>query len=58
MRTLRPAMTPLYLDPRTGETFPLEEPRWCGPNRAPLLLALISWGGIAGLSLVGVHLVN
>ena len=24
----------------------------------PLLLALISWGGIAGLSLVGVHLVN
>lgn len=24
----------------------------------PLLLALVSWGGIAGLSLVGVHLVN
>ena len=31
-------MTPAYLDPRTGHTFPLEEPRWCGPDRAPLLL--------------------
>ncbi len=29
---------PAYLDPRTGETFPLEEPRWCGPGQAPLLL--------------------
>jgi threonine synthase len=29
---------PAYLDPRTGETFPLEEPRWCGPGRKPLLL--------------------
>ncbi len=27
-----------YLDPRTGETFPLSEPRWCGHDRAPLLL--------------------
>jgi threonine synthase len=27
-----------YLDPRTGETFPLDQPRWCGPNHAPLLL--------------------
>ncbi|HEX3350644.1 MAG TPA: threonine synthase [Acetobacteraceae bacterium] len=30
-----------YLDPRTGETFPLSEPRWCGgtPDApAPLLL--------------------
>ncbi len=31
-------MTPAYLDPRSGQTFPLEEPRWCGPERAPLLL--------------------
>ncbi len=31
-------MTPLYLDPRTGDTFPLDPPRWCGPDRAPLLL--------------------
>ena len=38
MRTLRPAMTPLYLNPHTGETFPLDQPRWCGPDRAPLLL--------------------
>ncbi len=27
-----------YLDPRTGATFPLDAPRWCGPDRAPLLL--------------------
>ena len=27
-----------YLDPRTGDEFPLSTPRWCGPNRAPLLL--------------------
>ncbi len=27
-----------YLDPRTGETFPLDEPRWCGPGGAPLML--------------------
>ncbi len=27
-----------YLDPRTGETFAIDEPRWCGRDRAPLLL--------------------
>ncbi len=27
-----------YLDPRTGATFPLAEPRWCGPEGQPLLL--------------------
>ena len=27
-----------YLDPRTGETFPLDTPRWCGTGQAPLLL--------------------
>lgn len=27
-----------YLDPRTGRTYPLAEPRWCGDGRAPLLL--------------------
>ncbi len=31
-------MDPSYLDPRTGETFPLDQPRWCGTGRAPLLL--------------------
>ncbi len=31
-------MSPAYLDPRTGQTFPLEAPRWCGPGRGPLLL--------------------
>ena len=32
------AMPTAYLDPRTGQTFPLDQPRWCGPNHAPLLL--------------------
>lgn len=27
-----------YLDPRTGRTWPLDTPRWCGPAREPLLL--------------------
>jgi threonine synthase len=27
-----------YLDPRSGATFPLDQPRWCGVDRAPLLL--------------------
>ena len=31
-------MNTAYLDPRTGETFPLDTPRWCGPGHAPLLL--------------------
>ena len=31
-------MSPTYLDPRTGQTFPLDEPRWSGPDHAPLLL--------------------
>jgi threonine synthase len=31
-------MTVAYLDPRSGETFPIEQPRWCGTGHAPLLL--------------------
>ena len=31
-------MPPDYLDPRSGASFPLDQPRWCGPNHAPLLL--------------------
>ena len=36
-------MSPAYLDPRSGATFSLDEPRWCGPAPpgeagAPLLL--------------------
>ena len=27
-----------YLDPSTGEEFPLDVPRWCGTGQAPLLL--------------------
>ncbi len=27
-----------YLNPRTGQMFPLATPRWCGPDKAPLLL--------------------
>ncbi|HEY0183938.1 MAG TPA: pyridoxal-phosphate dependent enzyme [Rhodopila sp.] len=29
---------PHYIDPRSGATFPLSEPRWCGSGNAPLLL--------------------
>jgi threonine synthase len=31
-------MSSAYLDPRSGETFPLDQPRWSGPDHAPLLL--------------------
>ncbi|WP_431270006.1 hypothetical protein [Dankookia sp. P2] len=27
-----------YLDPRTGRTWPLDTPRWCGDAQEPLLL--------------------
>jgi hypothetical protein len=27
-----------YIEPVTGERFPLDTPRWCGPRNAPLLL--------------------
>jgi threonine synthase len=27
-----------YLDPRTGRTWPLDTPRWCGDQQEPLLL--------------------
>ena len=28
-----------YIDPRSGESFPLELPRWCGTGGAPLMLS-------------------
>ena len=31
-------MTVAYLDPRSGHTYPIGTPRWCGDDRAPLLL--------------------
>ena len=31
-------MHPAYIDPHTGETFPLDTPRWCGTAHAPLLI--------------------
>ncbi len=31
-------MSAEYLDPRSGATFPLAEPRWCGAHQEPLLL--------------------
>lgn len=31
-------VSPAYLDPLTGQTFPLDVPRWSGPAHAPLLL--------------------
>jgi threonine synthase len=32
------AMQPAYLNPRTGKTYPLDEPRWQSSDGAPLLL--------------------
>lgn len=32
-------MQPTYLDPRSGRTYPLDEPRWCGDDGAPLFLS-------------------
>ncbi len=29
---------PAYFDPITGRTYPIEVPRWCGDDRAPLLM--------------------
>jgi threonine synthase len=34
-------MSAAYLEPRTGQTFPLDQPRWCGPGHAPLLLTTL-----------------
>lgn len=31
-------MIPDYIDPRSGATFPIDQPRWCGNGLAPLLL--------------------
>jgi threonine synthase len=31
-------LDPRYLDPRSGRTYPIETPRWCGDAREPLLL--------------------
>jgi len=31
-------MTIEYIAPRSGATFPLDQPRWCGSDHAPLLL--------------------
>ncbi len=28
-----------YLDPRSGQSWPLKQPRWCGDDRQPLLLS-------------------
>lgn len=30
---------PSYLDPRSGRSYPLETPRWCGDDGAPLLVS-------------------
>ena len=31
-------MQPDYIDPRTGATYPIDQPRWCGAGQVPLLL--------------------
>ena len=28
----------MYLDPKSGQTWPLDLPRWCGDAKQPLLL--------------------
>ena len=38
IRTLRCGDDVAYLDPRSGATYPLSIPRWCGDGQAPLLL--------------------
>ncbi|HLI13761.1 MAG TPA: threonine synthase [Alphaproteobacteria bacterium] len=35
------AATAAYLDPATGATYPLDEPRWCGESGGPLLITLL-----------------
>lgn len=35
-------MTVTYLDPRSGDIFPIDQPRWCGADHAPLLLTPLS----------------
>lgn len=40
-----------YLDPRTGRTYPLGTPRWCGDDQAPLLLTPL--GGITRAAIRG-----
>ncbi|MEI7711007.1 MAG: pyridoxal-phosphate dependent enzyme [Rhodospirillales bacterium] len=42
-------MSTAYLDPRTGQTFPLDRPRWCGPGHAPLLLTPLPGIGCADI---------
>ncbi len=42
-------MDEAYLDPRSGETFRLDQPRWCGPGRAPLLLTPLPGLARAGI---------
>ena len=42
-------MLPAYLDPRTGQTFPLDRPRWSGPRHAPLLLTPLPGIARAGI---------
>lgn len=37
-RDLQP---PVYLDPESGEAFPLSEPRWCSPDGRPLMISAL-----------------
>lgn len=31
-------MISMYIDPRSGATFPLDQARWCGPGQVPLMI--------------------
>jgi threonine synthase len=43
-------MTATYLDPRSGERFDIKVPRWCGTDRAPLLLSPLPGIGRADIA--------
>ncbi len=38
-RRCRDSAPPTLIDPRSGATYPLEVPRWCGTDGAPLLVS-------------------
>lgn len=40
-----------YVDPASGQSFPLSEPRWCGEGQAPLMLSALP--GIGRAQVIG-----
>lgn len=44
-----PGPAPAYIDPRNGDTFPLDSPRWCSPERTPLMITPLPGIGRDGI---------